>query len=38
MAAIGVVLDNDDFPKRELDSALEMCMATDEEFQKFIER
>ena len=33
--AIGL---DDDFPKRELDGTLEMCMATDEEFQKFIER
>jgi hypothetical protein len=33
--AIGL---DDDFPKRELDGTLEMCVATDEEFQKFIER
>jgi len=34
-SAVGL---DDDFPKRELDGALEVCMATDEEFQKFIER
>lgn len=34
-SAIGL---DDDFPKRELDGALEVCIATDEEFQKFIER
>jgi len=34
-SAIGL---DDDFPKRELDGALEVCIATDEEFKKFIER
>ncbi len=34
-SAIGL---DDDFPKRELDGALEVCIATDEEFQKFIEK
>jgi hypothetical protein len=35
-SAVG--LDDDDFPKREFDGAVEMCMATDEQFQEFIER
>ena len=34
-SAVGI---DDDFPKREVDGALEICVATDEEFQKFIER
>lgn len=34
-SAVGL---DDDFPKQELDGALEVCMATDDEFQKFIER
>jgi hypothetical protein len=29
---------DDDFPKQEFDSAVEVCMATDEQFQEFIER
>lgn len=33
--AIGL---DDDFPKRELDNALDVCIATDEEFQEFKER
>lgn len=35
-SAVG--LDDDDFPKREFDGAVEVCMATDEQFQEFIER
>ena len=34
-SAVGL---DDDFPKQELDGALEVCIATDDEFQKFIER
>ncbi len=34
-SAVGL---DDDFPKREFDGAVEVCMATDEQFQKFIER
>ena len=34
-SAIGL---DDDFSRRELDGALEVCIATDEEFQKFIEK
>ena len=34
-SAVGL---DDDFPKRELDSALDVCIATEEEFEKFKER